>query len=357
MNIVIQSGGKLIGKGAYGCIFSPPLVCRGSSKPRLGWKSNKLGKMTEVSDIKNEIAAAKVLGKFPDAKKYCILPEIDTLCKPANIDTQDEKGLKDCEPLEKYGSESMMQYELEFGGKTLKTRIQMSNFSESFPFFKFMGDLLEVGSFLLIHGCIHNDLHSNNIVMNADFKPRLIDFGRSYMHNTINNTVVDELSGVYYNPELNQIPPEITAHHGVNEGVPLNRILTDIRTKKGGIIAAEQVLGLSRSQQMAELKDFWNTSRAVQTNDWVAFYKLYWPSVDSWAIGANLLGILKRLLLSKKFAESEEWLKRQANIKSILRDLLQSSPRKRIDSLHALARYDPMNAFVTSASGKAWLEK
>jgi hypothetical protein len=192
VNVVVQTGGKLIGKGAYGCIFSPPLICRGS-KAR---KTNKLGKITEVSDIKNEIIAAKILSKFPESKKYCILPEIDTLCKPAPPSEQREKDLKDCDALEKYGNEAMMEYELEYGGQTLKARTQMTDFTHTFPFFRFMEDLLEVGAFILIHGCIHNDLHGNNIVMKGDFKPRLIDFGRCYMFSSITRTVVDELSGV-----------------------------------------------------------------------------------------------------------------------------------------------------------------
>jgi len=357
VNVVVQHGGKLIGKGAYGCIFSPPLVCRGTTKPKHGWKSKKLGKMTEISDIKNEIIAAKILGKYPDAKKYCILPEIDTLCKPAPLDEQREKDLKDCDALEKYGSEAMMEYELEFGGQTLKTRIQMSDFTNTFPFFRFMEDILEVGAFLVLHGCVHNDLHGNNIVMKGDYKPRLIDFGRCYIYNAINKDVVEELAGVYYNPELGQIPPEVTAHHGMNEGIPFDEILRDLQAKKSGLLYAERILGMSRRQQMADLKEFWNNSKAIQEGDWVSFYRNYWPSVDSWSIGNNLVGILRRLLLSKKFTDSEEWVKKQGMVKDVLRGMMQTSPKKRIDSMQALALYDPTNAVVLSASGKAWLEK
>lgn len=356
VNVVVQKGGKLIGQGAYGCIFSPPLTCRGDTKPRQGWKTKKLGKMTEISDIKNEIMAAKVLGRFPDAKNYCILPEIDTLCKPAPMTIQREKDLKDCEALEKYGTESMMEYELEFGGKTLKTRIQMSDFTNTFPFFRFMGDMLEIGAFLVLHGCIHNDLHGNNIVMKNDFRPRLIDFGRSYIYNSINRATVEELTGVYYDAGLGQIPPEVTAHHGINSGLQLKTIMEDIYMKKPGLLVAERVLGLSRKQQMMEFREFWMTSKCINDGDWVAFYKLYWPVVDSWAIGHNIIGILKRLLLSKKFVESEEWVKKQGVVKDILKRLLQTSPKKRIDAVEALALYDPTNDVVSSASGRAWLD-
>jgi len=357
VSISIQSGGKMIGQGAYGCIFSPPLLCRGAKKPRAGWGSSKLGKMTEVSDIKNEINAAKALSKLPDVKKYCILPEINTLCNIAPISSQKEKDIEKCDALNKYSAEDIMQYELEYGGKTLKTRLETTELSTQFPFFEFMGQLLEIGAFLALHGYIHNDMHSSNIVMKKDLHPRLIDFGRSYMYNNINSREIEEISGVYYNPALGQIPPEITAHHGVNEGVSLDTILTDLDAKKSGLMYAERVLGISRKEQLAEFKEFWLSSLSVQKGDWVQFYKLYWPVVDSWAVGHNLVGILRRLVISKQFTDSKDWIQKQGVVKTILKGLLHASPKKRLDSIEALALYDPMNALVSSSSGKDWLEK
>jgi serine/threonine protein kinase len=357
VSISIQSGGKMIGQGAYGCIFSPPLLCRGEKKPRHGWKSNKLGKMTEFSDIKNEINAAKALAHAPNVENYCILPEIETLCNVSPMTTQREKDLSKCDALKKYSAEDMMQYELEYGGKTLKTRLDTTELSTSFPFFDFMGQILEIGAFLALHGCIHNDMHSSNIVMKKDLHPRLIDFGRSYMYNNINAREIEEISGVYYNPALGQIPPEVTAHHGVNEGVPVDTIIADLDSKKSGLLHAERILGVSRKEQLAEFKQFWLSSRSVQKGDWVQFYKLYWPVVDSWAIGHNLVGILRRLVISKQFTESKEWLQKQSVVKTVLKGLLHASPKRRLDAIEALAMYDPMNALVSSSSGKDWLEK
>jgi serine/threonine protein kinase len=356
--VVVQAGGKLIGKGAYGCIFNPPLVCLGQKKPRLGWKTDKLGKMTDIIDIKNEIAAAKLFKSVPNAKHYCVLPELDSICKPSPMTTQKESGLAECDALERYGDKNMMQYEVEYGGKTLKFRLQTTDFAAAdFPFFDFMGKLLEVGAFLALHGFIHNDLHNNNIVMGKGYQPRLIDFGRSYAYNAIDKRMVEELSSVIYNPEIAVVPPEITAHHGLNDGIPLDTILKDLFSKKSGLINAEKVLGMSRGQQILDLKAFYENSRSAQAKDWVSFYKTYWSVVDSWAIGSDLLGILRRLVLSKQFTDSKEWQQKQAVVKDVLRGLLQASPKKRMDCVEALALYDPMNDLVSGASGKAWLDR
>jgi serine/threonine protein kinase len=352
VDIVIQSGGDLINQGSYGCIFNPPLTCKGEKKPSND--SKKLGKLTEISDLKNEISVWKLLSQFPDSKHYVILPQMDTLCKPSAKSIKDESGIDKCEPMHKYGIKNMMQFELEYGGKTLRSRVEGEGIMK-IDFFDFMREMLELGTFMALHGCIHNDIHSNNIVMLDIRHPRLIDFGRSYIYNNIDKELVDDLTGVEYAPNIGQIPPEITIHQGLHSKIPVEKALNDIHREKNGLVNAERVLGLSRTKQMSDLRTFWDTSKSVQSGDWVGFYRMYWPKVDSWAIGANLLNILKRLLLINGFASSKEWLQRQAVVKDVLRRLMRADPRNRIDCVNALSIYDPMNALLSAPAGKAWL--
>jgi hypothetical protein len=96
-----QEGGRIVGQGAYGCIFTPPLRCL--NKKKSTGRRDKLGKLTEKSDIANEIGAAMIFRPFAkEASKYFILPEIDTLCKPDLVTAKrSEKELSACEPLAK----------------------------------------------------------------------------------------------------------------------------------------------------------------------------------------------------------------------------------------------------------------
>ena len=354
VDIVIQSGGDFINQGAYGCIFNPPLTCKGEKKPRKD--SKKLGTFTEISDLKNEISVWKLLSQFPDAKDYVILPEMNTLCRPTAKSIKNEPGIDDCDPIQRYGIENMMQFELEYGGKTLRSRMEGDEIKK-IDFFDFMREMLELGTFMALHGCIHNDIHSSNIVMLNTLQPRLIDFGRSYIYNNIDKELVDDLTGVKYDPGIGQIPPEITIHQGLENKVQADTVLTDMYREKSGLLNAERVLGLSRTKQLSDLRTFWTTSKSVQSGEWVTFYKLYWPKVDSWSIGVNLLNILKRLLLVKEFASSKEWLQRQGVVKDVLRGLMRADPRQRLDCVNALVMYDPMNALLSSPAGKVWLHQ
>ena len=51
MIIPKQQGGKQIAQGQYGCIFDPPLICRGEKGPRGGKKKGKLGKLRSESTV------------------------------------------------------------------------------------------------------------------------------------------------------------------------------------------------------------------------------------------------------------------------------------------------------------------
>ena len=359
LEIQIQRGGKLdvhgdsklIGKGAFGCIFRPPLPCLTKKGKRT--TSTKLGKITDYSDIKNEINASKYLRQYVKSEEYCILPELDTICKP------DISGVEACDIIDenKEKGKTYLQFNLEYGGDTLKhTLAKMTPSFTTVPFFTFMRELLEVGAFFVLHGFIHNDIHYNNIVLGNSFKPRIIDFGRSYIFNKINATLVQELEADY-NPALGQISPETSAEHGVKDGIPFTTILNDLEMKKPALEWGQKVLGISRKEQIAEFKQFWETSISVESGDWPAFYRLYWPVVDSWAIGHNLLQVLRKMNITANTVGNHEWKQKHTIVKEVLRGLLHTSPKLRLDCLQALAIYDPTNEMVASPSGKAWLEK
>lgn len=108
-------------QGVYGCIFNPPLTCKGKKANK---DSSKVGKFTQISDMKNEINIWKLLTHFPDSNKYVILPEMNTLCEPSAKAIQDEKGIEKCRVLQKQGTKDMIQFQLEYGGKSLSYRIQ-----------------------------------------------------------------------------------------------------------------------------------------------------------------------------------------------------------------------------------------
>lgn len=358
-----MSGGRLLGQGVYGCVFDPPLICRGKKAPAGGWKTNRLGKLGVTNDALIELMAAEVFKNKPESKKYFLLPILETVCEkkpgeqPIIESEQKEKDLDNCKSLAKQGVNNMLHFEMEYGGKTLHTT--MSNIQlriQEFNFFKFMEDMLEIGAYLILNGYIHNDLHSSNIVLNKNYHPRLIDFGRSYYSPRIDKPTVDGF-GAVYEPTLNQIAPESTARDGLFEKIPFNRIADDLFKSKIGFSNAEKLFGIDRDEQKAEFIKFWNNSKTAQTQDWVTFFKIYWPVADSWSIGTILSNILMKLSLSSRFVDDKQWKEKRPVIKEVITGLLKASPKQRLDCMEALSMYNPMNAVVISSAGRNWLDK
>ena len=363
----IMSGGRQLGEGGYGCVFDPPLICRGKKTPVGGWKTGRLGKLCVDDDAKNEIMAADLFKNKPESKKYFLLPLLETVCdkkggeSPITESEQVEKELNKCDVLARKGLGNMQHFELEYGGKDLvKSLINIHLHIKEFNFFKFMENMLEIGAYLVLNGYIHNDLHSKNVVVNTEYHPRLIDFGRSYYSARIDKNTVDEFSAKY-EPALSQLPPECTTRDGLMSDIPFKKIVGDIIQTKSSFANNEKLFGVDRNEEASQFIHFWKNSKTAQTNDWVSFYRLYWPVQDSWAIGTLLAKILSKITLSSQFESGEpwgaQWKEKRPIIKEVITGLLKASPKQRLDCLEALSMYNPMNSIVISKAGRTWLDK
>lgn len=358
-----QKGGKKLAEGGYGCIFQPPLLCKGDS-PNKVFQKGRIGKLTEAKDADIEIAIAKYIQGAPGVENYLLLPDVASYCSPLPIEQQKEREINDCSPLKdsRIPFSGFKQYEMVYGGRSLSKMIPSNKTLYQIPpgldFFVFTRQILEIGAFLVLNGLVHNDTHSGNVLLDQTFKPRLIDYGRAYAISMLTPDRLYMLMNVDFKASLGQVAPEMSMADGVNEGLSdIEGMLQEFFNKNPVIKDGERILGVSRARQIAELRNFWKTSVAVQKKDWMTFYKLYWPLVDAWAMGSIIMRVLRKLILFRTFTDSPAWKERGSTIKMILRGLLRTSPRNRIDCVEALFLYDPMNNLVTSDTGRAWLEK
>jgi serine/threonine protein kinase len=337
-----QEGGKFIAAGTYGCIFDPPLLCQDS---RIKGKG-QFGKITAPIDFLIENEASRVLA--PLKLPYFIVPELGSACSPA--EKQKEKQLGLCDPLKEIPLKQMVQFTMPYGGKTLFARIV----DRSIDFFSLFQQLLEAGSYLIASSFVHYDISINNVVISEKGQVALIDFGQSFSAKNITQETLD-LRWKVYNPEYETEPPEITVATAIGEGVSPTDAISQIVARKGVFPAAAAVLGLQPQKQEAELRHFWQTSRAAIAGDRLTMWRLYWPTFDSWGIGNCLISVLRGKLLLKSFTENPRWKKEGKLIRIILRGMLQANPRKRLDCVEALKLYDPENAWF-SKYGVSWVE-
>jgi serine/threonine protein kinase len=274
------------------------------------------------------------------------------------VDEQTDPEIYKCDMAVKRGTETMKLFKMPFGGKTLASKIKTFDLiGATFKFDQFIKHMLEMGAFMILHGFVHNDLHTGNILMDDSNNPRLIDYGRSYFVKQIDKKRVHDLSAKF-EPTYDQVPPEVTVMDGIDAKLPFHYIVEQLRTKRADLRSLERILGIGRGAQVAELRRFWLQSRAARQQDWVSLYRLYWPVVDSWSIGHVLVKILdNRLLPTRSFREGAFWQQKGAVVKKILRGLMRMSPRERLDSIEALELLDPTHPMVSKGGGAEWLRK
>lgn len=341
-------GGKIIGQGTYGCVFSPPLQCKKKVIPK-----SKVGKLTSESDTVVELEAYKVLSKIDDYKSYFLLP--DDSCVPKILDNQTEKDISKCDFI-KDSDEKVVQLAMPYGGRDLY-QVTISQ-KENISFFHYFKHLLEAGSLMLLNGFIHYDIYAKNILIDNHNIPRIIDFGQSFLRKDISLESIAQRWKVLKPEESSTEPPEVTFLTAMYEPYrySFEETVKYIMPQKRIFNLIEKVLGVPVKQQINELANFLKSSLAFQNRDGVKFWRLYYTGFDSWAIGVLFVQILNKLIFSYNFIESSEWKLKKKVVLNILRKMTHSNPKERIDCVEALAMFDPFNS-VYQKYGMDWVER
>lgn len=348
-----MEGGRLIGEGTYGCVFQPPLLCKKKQIPK-----SKVGKLTLDDDMSREITAQKVLSKINEAKYYFLLPEPDLSCVPKIIDNQEDTDISKCDFIkDSKPEERVVQMAMPYGGKDLYS-ITLG-VKENIHFFNLFRHMLEAGSLLLLNGVIHYDIYSKNVLIDKYNIPRLIDFGQSFLRKDISLDTIFNGRWKVLKPEASATePPEVTFLTAMYEPYyySFEDTVSYIMPQKRIFNVIEKILGVPVKKQISDLTNFFKGSLAFKNRDYVKFWRLYYTGFDSWSIGVMLVQILNKLIYSFPFIESSEWKLKKRVTLEVLRKMVNSNPKERIDCVEALAIVDPFNS-VYQDYGLNWVEK
>ena len=341
-----MEGGKLIGQATYGCVFNPPLLCR-----KRAFSKSSVGKITQKGDAARETLATEVLRKIKESDDYYILPE--AICNPRIESSQTEKDLSKCKILKEVPLKDLKQISMPYGGIDLHKYQLLAN--ENLSFFVLMKHLLEAGALMLVHGFVHYDIHSGNILVDKFGIPRLIDFGQSFSVSEISLESIARRWKVL-GPEYSTEPPEVTFLTALDEynKYTFEEVIKEVMPQKKALYDIEKLLGLNVKEQILNLAKSLKTSLAFQQKDVIKFWKLYYPGYDSWAIGIILLDYLNKHLFSYEFIESSEWKLKRVLVVDVLRRMLTTNPKERIDCMEALSMFDPVNEIYNNY-GTEWV--
>ena len=214
-------GGKAIAEGTYGCVFKPQLICDGKNIRQDGIVS-KLGLKKDMEDEMKLITQfSTILASIPNNKNYFIASNT-SICNPKKLDPLIDLNDFDnkCAILNKKGIKkenvnnpnilkNLKIINIPDGGVDLLYFIKNNRLTKA-TFNKINTSLIELLNNAIIpmnkKNILHLDLKMENILIDTQYKIRIIDWGLSTI---INSGKIPEMYSNSWSFQYNCLPSAI----------------------------------------------------------------------------------------------------------------------------------------------------
>ena len=88
-----QKGGTLKGKGGFGCVYKPPLRCKGEEhRPE-----NTISKLLYTKDMEKEIGEYETMKQIDRLGEFHI--QVSKTCEPNDLDPEEDGDINECTPI------------------------------------------------------------------------------------------------------------------------------------------------------------------------------------------------------------------------------------------------------------------
>lgn len=362
----LQTGGKLLGMGVDGCVFMPPLLCKGDTKAPKGKLTGKLG-LAEY--IEPEYKVMKyITDTIPHADEYFkVLKGKKNPCSIAPIEDQPEKltELETCftesETVSLYDRRRLRLLTMSYGGEPLKAA---GSISAKTDYWAFGRHLLEGATLLMAFGVVHADLHSNNVLV-KDGLPIIFDFSNSYFVRTAKDIKERDLENLFHRKIVslddissrNQHPPEVVLFNGLFNKYTISDDLESIFKERRPIINLMEIyLGVSKQDLIDQIQEYRRSTQYFEREpDIVKWWKHHWHTYDAYSVGYILLKLMLNMERVGIDLEEKYGVAKVRKMKEVLRGLLNFNCVKRLNAAQALAIWDePKNNIIKKYAAK-WL--
>jgi serine/threonine protein kinase len=336
-----QHGGRILGAGVYGCTFEPAPRCVGGSVFKTVQGVPAVGKLTRDAAADELVVGRKVMA-LPLAKNYFALPTEE--CKP-ELPVQDSDVSKCPLFTEKPPADAgpLTMFIMPMAGKTLYTTMHNRSWMSE-HFIKLFSHILEGIVIYQRAGYVHNDLHTENILVDSAGVPRIIDFGQSFdLHNR--PAWQDIAVSQRFKPK-HAFPPEVLLWQMLSTGVHIRHGVNEIYEKNRLWLKLEHSFP-SRNRLLRSFEQTIGEIPAIRSRTGQEYLQEFGRQFDAWYIGLDMWDAWSYLLLWPQISTTALWNERE-RIRRVIGGLTEFNPKKRLTPREALLILDPGNKIATA---------
>lgn len=316
---------KYINKGAYGCVYGPPIACNKRNKDLLN-RNSLVGKLfQDKKEFQEEVRAYNVVNEI-DPDNQWSLPMINA-CQ-ANI-KMGSSEIQKCPHINADSRKRYMQIIMPNGGMNLKELIDTTHISFEMLLHILTAVVSAVNS-IKQHGYLHLDIKPQNILVSKDKRVYLIDYS---LMRKADGLFTDD-NDYLFNGKYIWYPPEFLMYYKLKHAEKadlLNNLFLSQLSKRSMYVYKTEKYGLLSEdagfykRQCANALAFVRQFAAfiLKDNAPDKFINNYKNKIDIFSTGVTFLNILEtqpHLKLHPKYHK----------LKAMLRRMVNSDPAKRI---------------------------
>lgn len=322
-----QVGGRLLGKGVFGCTFDPAPPCAGGKVFKE--IEGAVGKIT-VEDPEDELKIGRAIMALPLAKQYFALPTAG--CVPATPVRDDD--VEKCGIITDRGEKTTLSMLLmPAGGSALSRVVENDKAWVARNFVRMFVHLLEGIEIYQREGFVHNDIHDGNILVDSRGVARFIDFGLAFRLQDVHRWE-DANLGRTFKPKYVWQAPEVHAMRMYFGGISTAAGVAELLRINEDYRGLERLFP-KRGRCVDALTRFMREDPAVRAGA-TQVILTHGKRFDWWRIGLCMFIVWNELVAWSGFWDTPLYRRQRDRVLEVVEGMTEWDPRRRMSPARGL---------------------
>ena len=288
-----QKAGALIGHGAFGCVYTPPLPCADKRRPSSVKSPSKVVSkvFNDQSEMMTEWKMSELIAKMDPQQKYFVYADDRCDVKTSVMDTQSGT----CDAVQTFFDDTVPSLRMPYGGHPFHDWLVAQKTRITIP--QLVRILLPVFEGLKLmnkHGFVHQDLKPNNLLIDKSGHVRIIDFSftvrdTDLLDHSINKKVVSSYWVLPVEYRIRRLIAKSPTINDVQRLIETEENLVNHTFKSADIKSIKHLRRYFWPQSESETLIKSSLKRALSAKTSIVAWSAFVKSIDIYSFGLILI--------------------------------------------------------------------